>query len=108
VAASERLAAAATASMLVSRLGGDEFVVLVEDGHGEAVRYAQRVIDAFRLPFHTEGDVICFQASVGVAIAPVDGNAEEAVRRADAAMYVAKTTGKGRAVDYPDEAILTV
>jgi diguanylate cyclase (GGDEF)-like protein len=108
VAAADRLRASATPSMLVARLGGDEFVVLVEDGHDAAVNYAQRVIDAFRMPFQTEGAVVSFQASVGVATVPLEGSAEEAVRRADAAMYVAKTTGKGRAVDYPDEAILAV
>jgi diguanylate cyclase (GGDEF)-like protein len=108
VDAAGRLQACATPSMLVARLGGDEFVVLVEDGHREAIRLAQRVLDAFVAPFLADGEIIRFQASVGVASAPEDGSPEEAVRRADAAMYVAKTTGKGRAVDYPDETIIAL
>jgi diguanylate cyclase (GGDEF)-like protein len=102
-----RLTACVTDAMLLARLGGDEFVVLVEHGDREAVRLAHRILDSFNAPFHHEGEPISFQASVGIATAPLEGGPEEAVRRADAAMYVAKTTGKGRAVGYPDELMLT-
>jgi diguanylate cyclase (GGDEF)-like protein len=107
VDAADRLQRAAGISNLVARLGGDEFVVLVPGGHAPAVVLAQRVLDAFSEPFAVDGDVIRFQASVGVAAAPPGASPDEAVRRADAAMYVAKATGKGRAVDYPDETIVT-
>jgi diguanylate cyclase (GGDEF)-like protein len=108
VEAAGRLERAAGFGNLVARLGGDEFVVLVPEGHTAAVVLAQRVLDAFHAPFAIEGDVIRFQASVGVAAAPPGASPDEAVRRADAAMYVAKATGKGRAVDYPDETIVAV
>ena len=101
-----RLTACCTGSMLLARLGGDEFVVLVEEGADVALDLARRVLECFTPPFHREGERISFQASVGVATAPIDGGPEEAVRRADAAMYVAKATGKGRAIGYPDELLL--
>jgi diguanylate cyclase (GGDEF)-like protein len=100
-----RLRACCTSEMLLARLGGDEFVVLVERGHDDAVALAERVLASFSVPFHHDGEAIAFQASVGIATAPADAGPEEAVRRADAAMYVAKTSGKGRAVGYPDEPV---
>jgi diguanylate cyclase len=101
-----RLQACLSPSMVLARLGGDEFVVLVEAGHDEAVSLARQILGAFELPFRREGEAISFHASLGIAAAPIGGSPDEAVRRADAAMYVAKATGKGRAVDYPGEDLL--
>lgn len=103
-----RLQACMSPSMVLARLGGDEFVVLVEDGHDEALEVARQILQTFKLPFDRDGEAIEFQASIGVAAAPIGGSPDEAVRRADAAMYVAKTNGKGRAVDYPDEDLVFV
>lgn len=103
---SRRLEGCVRDDMVLARVGGDEFVVLV-DGQGEAVALARRVLDAFDLPFHHEGAEVPFQASLGIATAPPDTAPEEAVRRADAAMYVAKTSGKARAVAYPDDQLCT-
>jgi diguanylate cyclase (GGDEF)-like protein len=102
VVVSRRLESCLEPGMVLARIGGDEFVVLV-DGHDEAVGLARRVLEAFELPFDHEGASVPFQASLGIATAPAGAAPEEVVRRADAAMYVAKTSGKGRAVDYPDD-----
>jgi diguanylate cyclase (GGDEF)-like protein len=102
VEVSGRLQSCMAPSMLLARLGGDEFVVLVEDGHDEALEVAHQILAAFAVPFHSSGELIPFRASLGIAAAPAGGSPDEALRRADAAMYVAKTNGKGRAVDYPD------
>lgn len=101
-----RLEACMTPSMVLARLGGDEFVILVTRGHEEAVAVTKRILQAFVLPFHRDGASIPFQASLGIGVAPIGGSPDEAVRRADAAMYVAKSTGRGRAVDYPDETLV--
>ena len=76
----------------VARLGGDEFAILLPDtdrliagGLAEAMRAA--IGDGVDL------DGVCLEtgASIGLAIAPDHGsNAQELMRRADAAMYAAK------------------
>ncbi|MGQ0434699.1 MAG: diguanylate cyclase domain-containing protein [Microthrixaceae bacterium] len=103
VEVSRRLRACTTSTMELARLGGDEFVVLVPEGQNAAEDVAKRILESFELPFTREGESIPFRASIGVASAPAGGSPDEAVRRADAAMYVAKSTGKGHAVTYPDD-----
>jgi diguanylate cyclase (GGDEF)-like protein len=98
-----RLRRCLSPTMALARLGGDEFVILVPDGQDEAAAVAGRVLDAFAMPFTADGEDIPFQASIGMASAPPGGSPDEAVRRADAAMYVAKASGRGRAVGYPDD-----
>ena len=105
--AARRLEACAEAEMLVARLGGDEFVVSVPSGEVAAAELAQRVLDAFSSPFSVEDTSVAFQVSIGLAGVPPGSSADEAIRRADAAMYVAKSTGRGRAVLYPDETLST-
>ena len=106
VEAARRLEACVEPGMVLARLGGDEFVVLTENGEQTAVALAQRILLACAAPFQADGETITFRASVGVAASGPDLDADEALRRADAAMYVAKSTGKGRAVLYPDTSLL--
>jgi diguanylate cyclase (GGDEF)-like protein len=101
-----RLEACMDPSMMLARLGGDEFVVLVDGSHETAVEVARQILESFEVPFQHAGETVAFQASLGIATAPAGASPDEAVRRADAAMYVAKASGKGRAVDYPDEELL--
>jgi diguanylate cyclase (GGDEF)-like protein/PAS domain S-box-containing protein len=82
-----------------ARLGGDEFAILLENltGAEEAGEVAQRIIEAFRDPFVVNASHIRVQTSIGVALAgPGTEGAEEMLRDADVAMYVAKERGKGR------------
>lgn len=104
--AAERLRAVCGSGTLVARLGGDEFVVLVAAGEARGAEIAHRVMEEFAVPFFHDGELITLCASVGLAAAPQDGSPDEVVRRADAAMYVAKTTGKGRVVQYPDDLLV--
>jgi diguanylate cyclase (GGDEF)-like protein len=90
-----RLVAVAGAAP-VSRLGGDEFAIVLSGATptqtielGDAVR---RTVEA---PTFIRGIPVSVEASVGVAIAPDDGDyMGQLVRRADVAMYAAK---QGRA-----------
>ena len=100
VAVAKRLLGCVRPPDLVARLGGDEFAVLLdgaEPGRGEAV--AGRVLGAFADPVSVEGRLLPLAASVGVATAEHgDGDdPDRLLRRADAAMYVAKR-GDSRAL----------
>jgi len=82
-----------------ARLGGDEFAILLEDVSElrEAAGVAERVIEALHPPFEIEGKRTFVYASVGIAVsAGTPGErADELLRNADVAMYIAKRRGKG-------------
>jgi len=82
----------------VGRLGGDEFNVVLPAmmDRQELGDLANRVIAALSQPYVIEGSTISIGASVGIAIAPNDGDcADSLVRNADLALYAAKAAGKG-------------
>ena len=96
----ERLKECLRSADTAARLGGDEFAILLEDG-GEgiqAVDVADRMMQMFEEPFELEGKEVYVRASVGIAVSEggVDGDAEELLRNADVAMYMAKERGKSR------------
>jgi diguanylate cyclase (GGDEF)-like protein len=102
-AVARRLRGAVRAEDTVARMGGDEFAVLVElDGLGSSpMETAERVTDAFRLPFELSIGETFIHASVGVASTnegPRD--AGQLLRNADVAMYAAKDSGKDRWVAF--------
>jgi diguanylate cyclase (GGDEF)-like protein/PAS domain S-box-containing protein len=82
----------------VARLGGDEFAVLLEDLEGlhVAQQIAARFIEELHASFALDGHEVFVGASVGVAVADRDEDADELLRNADLAMYRAKSNGKGR------------
>jgi diguanylate cyclase (GGDEF)-like protein len=75
-----------------ARLGGDEFAVLLRNTTAEgAVRAAQRLADAMEETFELSGREASVSASVGIALTARDvTTAEDLLRNADIAMYVAK------------------
>jgi diguanylate cyclase (GGDEF)-like protein/PAS domain S-box-containing protein len=85
-----------------ARLGGDEFAVLLEDGGDgvDAAEVAARILASLEGPFHLEGKEVFARASIGIATADAQTGgpegAEELLRNADVAMYMAKEAGKGR------------
>ncbi|MBX4871394.1 EAL domain-containing protein [Rhizobium bangladeshense] len=82
------------------RLAGDEFAVIqsVNDQPAEAERLAETLVRAFKEPFTIGGINVFVGASVGIAIAPTDGNdGEQLMKAADIALYAAKNDGRGRA-----------
>ncbi len=91
-----RLQACAREADTVARLGGDEFVVMLEslDGMGTR-RVAERILAAIGAPFHIEGQELFVGVSIGIAVAPHDGDDPNTLlRKADAAMYLAKERGR--------------
>ncbi|MDF1485745.1 EAL domain-containing protein [Ramlibacter sp. H39-3-26] len=108
----ERLKLAVRAGDTVSRLGGDEFVVVMRDvTDREEVRHVveHRLIPLIRQSHHVEGHDLQVSCSVGVALYPLDGaSTEDLMRRADAAMYQAKSGGRDMVSFYAPEIDLLV
>ncbi len=83
----------------VCRLGGDEFTIILEsiEKTKDASAVAQKILDGFKEPFKIDTLDIFIGTSVGIALYPFDGRTtEELIRFADAAMYEAKTLGRGQ------------
>ena len=100
-----RLVQSTRAGDTVARLGGDEFAVLIDHTPGEdaAMAVANQVLEACRQPFELEGRNVRVGASVGVAISDRVSTVERLMRNADAAMYSAKSHGKGHAESFQPE-----
>jgi diguanylate cyclase (GGDEF)-like protein/PAS domain S-box-containing protein len=99
----ERVKNALRQADTAARLGGDEFAVLLEDGGDgiEAAGVASRILATLEGPFHLDDKRIFVRASIGIASADHARSAgpegaEELLRNADVAMYMAKEAGKGR------------
>ena len=93
-----RLRGQVRASDTVARLGGDEFALLLP-GVGDAnvaMAMADKLLGALTAPFLIEERMIDVGASIGVVLWPQHGgDATILLRRADSAMYRAKTTNAG-------------
>jgi diguanylate cyclase (GGDEF)-like protein len=82
---------------VAARLGGDEFsIVLPSNDEFEATAIADRVIDRVSRPYKFDGVTVEIGVSIGIALAPRDGDTPEALyRNADLALYRAKASGRG-------------
>ena len=89
----DRLTGAVRRGDTVARFGGDEFALLLEDVSGvrDAVELVEHLLGAVRKPMTTAGRTLIPEASIGVALTTEEPlSAEELLRYADAAMYLAK------------------
>lgn len=92
-----RLQASVRDADLVARLGGDEFAILQAGAEGAdlAATLARRVIDQVCAPFLLRGHRVSVGTSVGIVMAPGDGNdADTLMKHADLALYRAKAEGR--------------
>ncbi|GAB3226037.1 putative bifunctional diguanylate cyclase/phosphodiesterase [Mycolicibacterium hippocampi] len=99
VLAGERISECVRPGDTVARVGGDEFSVLLESEVDDSHLLAQQVIEAFNKPFVVDGQNLLMRPSVGVAVAPEDEPdlaPDTLVKRADAAMYIAKRSRSSR------------
>lgn len=82
----------------VGRLGGDEFLVVLSDigGLEDVRRAAWRIEGALSAPIKAGSLSLTTGCSIGIACFPAHGaEAEDILRKADAAMYAAKRSGGG-------------
>ena len=103
VAVGARIASTLRPGDTVARLGGDEFAVLLKKMEDEQIagRVAERITRQLIPPFAIGGKEIAIRASIGIA-GLVSGQeaADELIRNADVAMYIAKAKGKARFVQF--------
>lgn len=97
--AARRFSAQVREADTVCRLGGDEFTIILEDigASEDAGTVAAKIIHCLKEPFQLEGQEVFIGTSIGIALFPFDGNHfEELTKRADTAMYEAKSHGRGQ------------
>jgi len=91
---------------LLARFSGDEFMVVMNKlrAREEAVQLAEDLLEAIANPFEVKGHVLAIGASIGISIFPDDASdAEELIKQADSAMYVAKREGRNRVMYFTPE-----
>ncbi len=79
----------------LARLGGDEFGLLLPSAEtkGQAIKVAQRIIEALNRPFSIDEHDIDIECKIGISIYPVHGEDEKLlIRNADKAMAQAKAS----------------
>ena len=99
ISVAHRIAGALRADDTAARLGGDEFAALVENVQdpGAVEETAQRILTALAPPIVTEdGTTLNAVASIGITTTPEADSADELLRQADLALYVAKGAGKNQ------------
>ncbi|MCC5857664.1 MAG: EAL domain-containing protein [Ectothiorhodospiraceae bacterium] len=89
---------------VVARLGGDEFAMLLcgPTSRKRALEVADRVLRALEPPFPVGGVSTYVRGSIGIALAPGDGDeVYTLLKHADTAMYAAKARGGEAALFEP-------
>jgi diguanylate cyclase (GGDEF)-like protein/PAS domain S-box-containing protein len=94
-----RLDASIRGADTAARFGGDEFAVLLEDVQDsqEAADAAERILEALAVPLVAAHKELSMRCSLGISVCEHESgtDADEMIRDADAAMYIAKRDGKG-------------
>ncbi|GGD70250.1 putative bifunctional diguanylate cyclase/phosphodiesterase [Caballeronia grimmiae] len=97
VTTAQRVLSAIRDGDMVARIGGDEFVIVAMQlpSSESATGLALRVLEALGKPTMIAGVEQRLSAGIGICLLPFDGaTPDETLRRADVALYKAKTTGQ--------------
>jgi diguanylate cyclase len=98
----ERLREVVREGDVVARLGGDEFAIYVRGGVAQAAIVATRLLNVLQESVVIDGRELQVHASIGVADSDLarSRRADDLLRDADLAMYLAKSSGRNRFVTY--------
>jgi diguanylate cyclase (GGDEF)-like protein len=101
----QRMREIARSTDIVGRLGGDEFAVVLPGANRAGAELAsQRLLASIGLPYILGGESARIGVSIGITVYPTDGaTAEQLLRNADAALYMAKAKGRNRWCAYASE-----
>jgi EAL domain-containing protein (putative c-di-GMP-specific phosphodiesterase class I) len=87
-------------------MGADEFVIVISriTNLWDAAHIAKRMLDSVQKNIDIGGTLYSVSASIGIAISPDDGRDEaDLIRKADMAMYHAKSEGRNNFQYYKDD-----
>lgn len=96
---SQRVGQCLRSSDTLARMGGDEFTILLPhlDTMADAIKIAERIVEAVGKAVQLDDDTVYVGASVGVSFFPQDcRDAATMQKYADLAMYEAKDAGRGQ------------
>jgi diguanylate cyclase (GGDEF)-like protein len=102
----QRLGSCLRTCDVIARWGGDEFTLLLPhlNSAEDVTEISQRILDVLSHPLHINEQELYVTASLGIALAPYDGeDVETLLKNADAAMYQAKRRGKNNYQLYVEE-----
>jgi diguanylate cyclase (GGDEF)-like protein len=98
VEVAQRLRSSLRDTDVLARLGGDEFAIIQENENNQcegAISLALRIIGLVGEPFDLHGHRVGVGTSIGIAFAPEHGtDAETLLKKADLALYAAKSGGR--------------
>jgi len=105
VATAQRIRTCMRGADNAARLGGDEFAVMLEglESPLEAQQIGERLRLALRVPILVRDREFVVRASIGIAYPELDTEPAEVLRRADLAMYAAKSGGGDRVAVFAGE-----
>ena len=90
----------------IARLGGDEFAVVLNDvaNINDIIPIADKIVASMSEPAIIDEQELFITVSIGIAQFPRDGtNSHDLLKKADIAMYRAKSQGKDRYQIYDDK-----
>ncbi len=102
----ERLTHVVTSDDMCARLGGDEFTIIFTGGNSlsEICDKAERIVRDFNETFQVYGNDLHLSTSIGIVMGEEDTvSSDEFLKKADTALYKAKSSGRSRWVVYTRE-----
>jgi diguanylate cyclase (GGDEF)-like protein len=96
-AVAEKVSSILRPNILMARVGGDKFAIIMRtiDSLDGPANLARRITALIAEPLSIDGATVGLGVGIGIALAPNDGNkADDMLRRAERALYRAKSAGR--------------